>query len=69
MNNKEYKLRLLKSKLNKLKKVRRKNLYWLRMQQIKPEKYKDKKTINSLQLKIISINNTIRKVKNEIEEN
>ncbi len=69
MNNKEYKLKLLKSKLNKLKKVRRKNLYWLRMQQIKPEKYKDKKNINSLQLKIISINNTIRKVKNEIEEN
>lgn len=68
MNNKEYKLRLLKSKLNKLKKIRRKNLYWLRMQQIKLEKYKDKKSINSLQLKIIGLNNTIRKVKNEIKE-
>ncbi len=68
MNKKDYKIKLLKSKLNKLKKIRGKNLYWLRLEQVKFEKYKDNKRINELQLKIIGLNNSIRKVKNEIKQ-
>lgn len=58
----------LQSRLNKLKKVKQKKHYFLRLQHIKPEYKQDKKLINSIQLEIMGINNAIRQVKRELEK-